>query len=62
MLETHVTMKEKQVANLKVDASKIEAVKQLKGIYLHRSVICIYPSHFAPSYYTWYNVKVRPTL
>jgi hypothetical protein len=31
MLETHVGMKQKQVANLKIDASKIEAVKQLKG-------------------------------
>lgn len=31
MLEAHVGTKEKQVANLKVDASKIEAVKQLKG-------------------------------
>ena len=32
MLETHVGMKQKQVANLKLDASKIEAVKQLKGM------------------------------
>lgn len=31
MLETHVGMKQKQVSNLKLDASKIEAVKQLKG-------------------------------
>ena len=32
MLETHVGMKQKQVSNLKLDASKIEAVKQLKGL------------------------------
>lgn len=31
MLETHVGMKQKQVANLKIDASNIEAVRQLKG-------------------------------
>lgn len=31
MLETHVLMKRKQVENLKLDASKIEAVKLLKG-------------------------------
>jgi len=31
MLETHVGMKQKQVANLKFDASSIAAVKQLKG-------------------------------
>lgn len=31
MLETHAAMKHKQVTNLKIDASKIEAVKQLKG-------------------------------